>query len=68
MVRPRPPGVQRRQSAGRLIETGAYPDITAEEESDPIGAYNIPDEVEEMGGGPQREIGAGPTMTMFWAL
>lgn len=40
-----------------LIETGAYPDITAEEESDPIGAYNIPDEVEEMGGGPQREIG-----------
>lgn len=40
-----------------LIETGAYPDITEEEESDPIGAYNIPDEVEEMGGTPQREIG-----------
>lgn len=40
-----------------LIETGAYPDITAEEEPDPIGDYNIPAEVEEMGGAPQREIG-----------
>ena len=40
-----------------LIETGAYPDITAEEELDPIGDYNIPDEVEEMDGGFQREIG-----------
>ena len=40
-----------------LIETGAYPDITVEEEPDPIGDYNIPAEVEEMGGAPQREIG-----------
>ena len=40
-----------------LIEAGAYPDITAEEEPDPIGDYNIPAEVEEMGGAPQREIG-----------
>lgn len=40
-----------------LIETGVYPDITAEEEPDPIGDYNIPAEVEEMGGAPQREIG-----------
>lgn len=40
-----------------LIEAGAYPDITAEEEPDPIGDYNIPAEVEEMGGTPQREIG-----------
>ncbi len=40
-----------------LIETGAYPDIAAEEEPDPIGDYNIPDEVEEIGGSPQREIG-----------
>lgn len=40
-----------------LIETGAYPDVTAEEESDPIGDYNIPDEIEEMGGGVWREIG-----------
>lgn len=40
-----------------LIETGVYPDITVEEEPDPIGDYNIPAEVEEMGGAPQREIG-----------
>ncbi|MBS6623407.1 MAG: helicase, partial [Faecalibacterium prausnitzii] len=40
-----------------LIETSVYPDITAEEEPDPIGDYNIPAEVEEMGGAPQREIG-----------
>ena len=40
-----------------LIEAGAYPDITAEKEPDPIGDYNIPAEVEEMGGTPQREIG-----------
>ena len=40
-----------------LIEAGAYPDITAEKEPDPIGDYNIPAEVEEMGGAPQREIG-----------
>ena len=40
-----------------LIETGVYPDITEEEEPDPIGDYNIPAEVEEMGGAPQREIG-----------
>lgn len=40
-----------------LIETGVYPDITAEEEPDPIGDYNIPDEIEEMGGVLQREIG-----------
>lgn len=40
-----------------LIEAGAYPDITAEEEPDPIGDYNIPAEAEEMGGAPQREIG-----------
>ena len=39
-----------------LIETGVYPDITAEEEPDPIGDYNIPDEIEEMGG-VRREIG-----------
>lgn len=40
-----------------LIETGVYPDVAAEEEPDPIGDYNIPDEIEEMGGVPQREIG-----------
>ena len=40
-----------------LIESGVYPDITAEEEPDPIGDYNIPDEVEEMDGGIRREIG-----------
>ena len=40
-----------------LIETSVYSDITAEEEPDPIGDYNIPAEVEEMGGAPQREIG-----------
>ena len=40
-----------------LIETGVYPDITAEEESDLIGDYNIPAEVEEMDGGVRREIG-----------
>ena len=40
-----------------LIETGAYPNIAVKEEPDPIGDYNIPDEVEEMGGAHQREIG-----------
>ena len=40
-----------------LIETGVYPDITAEEEPAPIGDYNIPAEVEEMDGGVRREIG-----------
>ena len=40
-----------------MIETGVYPDVAAEEEPDPIGDYNIPDEIEEMGGVPQREIG-----------
>lgn len=39
-----------------LIETGVYPDVTAEEEPDPIGDYNIPDEIEEMGSAPQRQI------------
>ena len=39
-----------------LIEMGVYPDVAAEEEPDPIGDYNIPDEIEEMGGVPQREI------------
>ena len=28
-----------------LIETGVYPDVAAEEEPDPIGDYNIPDEI-----------------------
>lgn len=37
--------------------TGTYPDISAEEEPDPIGDYNIPDEVEEMDGASQHEIG-----------
>lgn len=40
-----------------LIETGAYPDVAAEEEPNPIGDYNIPDEVAEMGAVSQREIG-----------
>lgn len=50
-----------------LIEAGAYPDITAEKEPDPIGDYNIPAEVEEMGGARKGRSGK-PTMTMFWVL
>ncbi len=50
-----------------MIETGVYPDVAAEEEPDPIGDYNIPDEIEEMGGVP-RGRSVRPTMTMFWVL
>lgn len=41
-----------------LIETGVYPDVAAEKEPDLIGDYNIPDEVDEMGGS-HRQITIG---------
>lgn len=41
-----------------MIETGVYPDVGAEKEPDLIGDYNIPDEVDEMGG-PHRQMTIG---------
>lgn len=41
-----------------MIETGVYPDVGAEKEPDLIGDYNIPDEVDEMGG-PHQQITIG---------
>ncbi|OUN03008.1 class I SAM-dependent methyltransferase, partial [Flavonifractor sp. An91] len=41
-----------------MIEDGDYPNPVAEEQPDPIGDYNIPDEVDEMGG-PHRQMTIG---------
>lgn len=41
-----------------LIETGVYPDVGVEKEPDLIGDYNIPDEVDEMGG-PHQQMTIG---------
>lgn len=41
-----------------MIETGVYPDVGAEKEPDLIGDYNIPDEVDEMGG-PHQQMTIG---------
>ena len=41
-----------------MIEDGDYPNPVVEEQPDPIGDYNIPDEVDEMGG-PHRQMTIG---------
>lgn len=41
-----------------MIEDGDYPNPIVEEQPDPIGDYNIPDEVDEMGG-PHRQMTIG---------
>ena len=41
-----------------MIEDGDYPNPVVEEQPDPIGDYNIPDEVDEMGG-PHRQMTFG---------
>ena len=41
-----------------IIEDGDYPNPVVEEQPDPIGDYNIPDEVDEMGG-PHRQMTIG---------
>lgn len=41
-----------------MIEDGDYPNPVVEEQPDPIGDYNIPDEVDEMGD-PHRQITIG---------
>ena len=41
-----------------MIEDGDYPNPVVEEQPDPIGDYNIPDEVDEMGG-PHRQTTIG---------
>lgn len=41
-----------------MIEDGDYPNPAVEEQPDPIGDYNIPDEVDEMGG-PHRQMTIG---------
>lgn len=41
-----------------MIEDGDYPNPVVEEQSDPIGDYNIPDEVDEMGD-PHRQMTIG---------
>lgn len=41
-----------------MIEDGDYPNPIVDEQPDPIGDYNIPDEVDEMGG-PHRQVTIG---------
>ena len=41
-----------------MIKDGDYPNPVVEEQPDPIGDYNIPDEVDEMGG-PHRQMTIG---------
>ena len=41
-----------------MIEDGDYPNPVVKEQPDPIGDYNIPDEVDEMGG-PHRQMTIG---------
>ena len=41
-----------------MIEDGDYPNPVVEEQPDPIGDYNIPDEIDEMGG-PHRQMTIG---------
>lgn len=51
-----------------MIEDGDYPNPVVEEQPDPIGDYNIPDEVDEMGG-PHRQMTIGEAdLIMFWML